>query len=191
MGDPFTMAGLASLGSSIMESIGIGGAGAAGLGGSVIPSATAAVGGTSALGGLSALGTGATGLGGAVMPSASVLGSPSIASKVLGGVIRGGFPGTASSLASKGLGQLGQMGVPGMTGASNFLAENPIPIKMGIGQQATPTQSPVIPPRSTAQPSTLGQSPISAPQKTAVEGISELVDKKLNDFVKQFMQSQR
>ncbi len=155
----------------LMETMGIGG-GTAALGGAVTPAATAAVGGTSALGSLSALGAGAgsAGLGGAI--------TTPLWQKGLTGILsgHGALPGMgfgASDLASKGFGKLG------MTGASNFLAENPISLK--------------VPLWGGGQPNTMGTSPVSPPkginQQVINNELNDMINKKLDEFIKQMRMS--
>jgi len=179
MGELLATMGLGSL-------LGASGAGAAiaapEIGGALSAGSLLGQGGLSA--GLAGLGGATASTLGPTIGAASMLGAPSLASKFMGGVLQGGFPGMASNLASQGLGKVG------MTGASNLLAENPIALKMGIGNQQQAPSS-VTPPHTPSQPIKLGQSPISAPQKTVASTLNEMVDKKLEEFVKQYMQSQR
>lgn len=123
---------------------------------------------------------------GPTIGNAAMLGTQGIAGKLGAGAFNllTGKSTIASDLASKGLGK-----IPGMGGASNWLAENPIPMKMGISQQQQPQTS--LSPRNVASPADLGRLPMQAPQKTVPDQLQDMINKKLNEFAQQFMKSQR
>lgn len=114
---------------------------------------------------------------GPTIGAASALNIPPLWQKGLSGILsgRGVLPGMGfglSDLASKGLGKIG------MTGASNFLAENPVSVKVplwGGGQPNVPP--PIVPNRPNRNQQIIG------------DELNEMINKKLDEFVKQMRMS--